>query len=268
MKRQWQGAIFAIVVLALLLILAPEIQSPGTIINKTIHQSSVAVGPEITVPEETNNLNIKTHSALAKETGNGKIFYEFNPEQRWPLASLTKLMTAVVALENIPQSAERNNLIRRMMITSDNEAAQKLAQFLGEEKFVSEMNDKARDLKMDQTGFFDTTGLSFLNQSTVRDLDRLVTYITEDQSQIFQWSRELSAVIDGQTYFNINRFAGDPDSLGGKTGWTDDAGGNLVSLFSGDQRPLVIIVLGTPTKGERFTKTEDLKKWIFQSFKR
>ncbi len=268
MPKQWQGAIFVVIVLAIFLILAPETQSPGAIINKTIHQSSVAVSPEINVPQETNNLDIKTHSALAKEIGNGKIFYEFNPEQRWPLASLTKLMTAVVAMENIPLSAERNNLIKRMMIASDNEAADELARKLGQEKFIAAMNDKAQDLKMEQTSFFDSSGLSFLNQSTVRDLDRLIISITENQPQIFQWSREPSAVIDGQTYFSINHFAGQSDFLGGKTGWTEDASGNLVSLFSGSSHPLVIIVLGTPTKNERFAQTLYLKQWISQYFKR
>ena len=267
MPKQWQGLIFSLAVLAMFLILAPEIQSPGAIINQTIGQTSVTISPAANFPDQTNNLNIETHSAIAKEIGNGKIFYEFNPEQRWPLASLTKLMAVVAATENIPQSAERDNLIKKMMVVSDNEAAERLAQMLSPEKFVKIMNDKAARLKMEQTSFFDATGLSFLNQSTVKDLDRLVTYISKNHPQIFQWSRESSVMIDGLIYNNINQFAGQPDFLGGKTGWTEDANGNLISLFSGNGKPLVIIVLGASTKNERFAQTEHLKKWTSQSFR-
>ena len=271
MPRQWQAIIFIAAVAVLIIVTTPEGRSPGAIIDADISQTSVTALPDIFVEEKSNSKDavaVQTTSALAKEVGGNKIFYEQNPGQRWPLASLTKLMTAMVALESVPVSPARDNALKKMMVTSDNEAAGQLAAMLGAEKFVGLMNSQARDLKMTNTSFFDSSGLSFLNQSTVLDLDRLVSYLWENQPLLLQWSRQPKMLIDGLVYDNINQFAGQPGFLGGKTGWTNDASGNLISIFQSEGRPLAIIILGAANKTERFTQTEKLRQWISQHFKR
>jgi serine-type D-Ala-D-Ala endopeptidase (penicillin-binding protein 7) len=206
-------------------------------------------------------------SALVKTSLGNRIFYELNTEQHWPLASLTKLMNAVVALENIPQSGTRDNLLQRMMVISDNEAANALAETLGTEQYIALMNAKAQTLNMRQTGFSDPSGLSYLNQSTAGDIDKLVTYILIRHPEIFAWSKAKTIRIGNIDRANINEFAGRPDFVGGKTGFTDEASGNLVTVFSSRTGPVTIIVLGAGAREDRFIETNILFEWATQHFK-
>lgn len=184
-----------------------------------------------------------------------------NADQQWPTASLTKLMTAVVAIENIgkgakitmseravaTESAAGNfivggvygfaDLLNALLKVSSNDAAEALAEFVGENKFLELMNQKSADLKMQHTRFFDPSGLSSLNQSTLEDLEKLVEYIYYQHPEVFRITQEKEG--------NIHPFAGRPDFIGGKTGFIDEANGNLISLFNNDGRPLLIIVLGS-----------------------
>jgi D-alanyl-D-alanine carboxypeptidase len=202
-----------------------------------------------------------------KDAAGDRIFYEMNADQRWPLASLTKLMNAVIALEHLPSSEERDNLIRRMMIISDNSAADALAEQLGMTQYINLMNAKAESLNMRQTGFSDASGLSYLNQSTVRDIDKLVTYIMVRHPEIFAWSREKTTRIGAIERANINEFVNRPDFLGGKTGFTDEANGNLVTVFQTVSGPVAIITLGSPTREDRFRETDILFSWATRHFK-
>jgi D-alanyl-D-alanine endopeptidase (penicillin-binding protein 7) len=154
-----------------------------------------------------------------------------------------------------------------MMIVSDNAAAEALAALGGGEAFVARMNQKARALGMADTSFSDASGLSYLNQTTVLDLDKLVAHIGETYPEIFAWSREPSVAVNGTELRNINAFTGRPDFEGGKTGFTDEANGNLISLFRTDRGTLVVIMLGAPDKQERFVQTERLHTWLSQHFK-
>jgi len=206
-------------------------------------------------------------SALVKNLGTNFYFLELNINQRWPLASLTKLLTAVVALENIEDDQRVDNLIKMMMIASDNQAAEVLADILGKKEFIAAMQTKTQELSMQQTSIFDPTGLSFLNQSTVKDLEKLLDYIIKNHPKILQFSRETELTIGNQKILNINRFAGQPNFLGGKTGYTDEANGNLVSIFEHHGKPILIIVLGTADKIERFEQTKVLFQWISKFYK-
>ena len=197
----------------------------------------------------------------------GTTLYAENESQAWPLASLTKLMTAVVALENLPQSAERDSLIRRMMVISDNTAADTLANTLGTDAWVALMGKTAERLNMKRTGFSDPSGLSYLNQSTVGDIYRLASYAFGKHPEIFAWSLAPSVEMEGKKYPNINEFAGREGYLGGKTGFTDEANANLLSAWQTARGPLFMIVLGTKDKTERFTQTEKLRTWLSQRFK-
>ena len=207
------------------------------------------------------------NSAIVKTSLGKRIFYELNAGQHWPLASLTKLMNAVVALENIPQSGIRDNLLKRMIVISDNSAADALAETLGTEQYINLMNAKAQALNMRQTGFSDPSGLSYLNQSTVEDIDKLVTYILIRHPKILSLSREKTVRIGTVERGNINEVAGRPDFIGGKTGFTDEANGNLVTIFSTASGPLTIITLGSMTREDRFTETNILFEWATRHFK-
>ena len=211
--------------------------------------------------------DLKINAALVKDATGSRIFYRLNANERWPLASLTKLMTATIAIENLPATRERDDFIRRMMVVSDNSAADGLADMTGIEQWIGLMNAKAERLGMNDTGFSDASGLSYLNQSTAGDISKLVSYILQRHPEIFAYSRAKSAKIGGTVLANINEFVNRPDFLGGKTGFTDEANGNLVTLFSTAQGTVVAIVLGTPDKTERFIQTERLFAWLSRRFR-
>lgn len=220
-----------------------------------------------TITDDNAPHGVTVSSALIKQSLGNRVFYELNTNQHWPLASLTKLMTAVIALENIPPSETRDDLVRRMMIVSDNAAADVLAETLGTEQYVALMNAKAQTLNMRQTGFSDPSGLSYLNQSTAGDIDKLVTYILIRHPAILTFSREKTIRIGTIDRTNINEFAGRSEFVGGKTGFTDEASGNLVTVFSTISGPITIITLGSPTRESRFIETNILFEWVTQHFK-
>ncbi len=229
--------------------------------------AGTAYGTQDGADENDAPPSLTVSSALIKTALGNRVFYELNADQHWPLASLTKLMNAVVALENLPQTETRDNLLRRMMVISDNDAADALASTLGTEQYVALMNAKAQTLNMRQTGFSDPSGLSYLNQSTVKDIDTLVSYILIRHPEILSWSRAKTVRVGNAERANINEFVGRPDFLGGKTGWTDEANGNLVTVFDTSSGPVTVVTLGSPTREDRFVETNVLFSWATRHFK-
>jgi D-alanyl-D-alanine carboxypeptidase len=245
-----------------------EPPEPRTTSNQVIEESSLSANASFikkpTVikfnPDPPQNLNLE--SALIKDLESNTYYLRLKTHQQWPMASLTKLLTSVIALEKMNSSKKINDLIKRMMIYSDNRAAEQLSEAYGRQEFLTAMQEKTKQLGMENTSIFDESGLSFLNQSTVEDLEKLVVYITKKHPQIFQFSRESEIVVNNNKRKNINKFAGQTDFLGGKTGYTDEAHGNLITLFEFNGHPVMIIVLGTADRHERFNQTNILRQWI------
>ena len=102
---------------------------------------------------------------------------------------------------------------------------------------MTAMNLKASELQMRSTRFFDPSGLSPLNQSTLENLEKLISYIYNRHPKIFSITSEKEG--------NIHPFSNQENFIGGKTGFIDEANGNLISLFNYQGRPLLIIVLGS-----------------------
>ena len=208
-------------------------------------------------------------------------------DKRWPIASITKLLSAYVAeslmdpeqsvvisqsaIDTIGNGGEFKlgeifpvrDLVKAMLITSSNDAAIALAQNYGQTKFVTEMNSVAGVAGMRDSQFVEPTGLSVQNQSTVEDLVKLVQYIWEENREFFQiTSRSTDYIVDtnlgvGRQLININQFAGDSDFLGGKTGTLPEADSNLISVFSvpGFGEPVIVVVLGSK---DRFAETRKI----------
>lgn len=243
---------------------------------------------------ESGNLNIADAPSInaaaitVSIADNNENIFAYHENIRRPLASLTKIMTAIAALENIGaqklvtitaddilpdgdaggfkpgETFSVQDLIISMFTVSSNDAASALARFYGTKDFIDAMQRKAAELGMSDTTFFDPTGLTTLNQSTATDLQKLIAYALAKYPQIFNISRQKeNAIVDTRSGIkrilkNINTFAGLPYFLGGKTGYTDEAHGNLVSLFDIRGNKILIIVLGTD---DRFGETEKLYNW-------
>ncbi|PIR88183.1 MAG: hypothetical protein COU10_00530 [Candidatus Harrisonbacteria bacterium CG10_big_fil_rev_8_21_14_0_10_45_28] len=280
---------------------------------KTLVDSSAVADPnilgsnEVLAEVETFDVNgvpkLTASAAVVRELDVSAPILNQSPEARWPLASLTKLMTATVALEKL--GAENTvvitdeaiaiegvagdfkrgeeflvrDIIKIMMTVSSNDGAEalkiaydaKIASTLdgrinseGESSFIKEMRLKAAELDMKDTTFNDASGLSVVNQSTLSDIEKLARYVLSRYPEIFEYSQEKTVTITDlvsgmrRTMKSINIFAGRSDFLGGKTGYTDDARENLISLFKDGDRRWLIVVLGS---SDRFGETLRLLSW-------
>lgn len=213
---------------------------------------------------------------------NGTILAASDLDKIAPIASLTKLMTAIIASEElsldsqvraaspsfvtslVPRLADRSSvsmysLIQLLLVESSNEAAETIAGELGREQFIEAMNAKARQLGMMDTSFADPSGLSAENVSSVADLYILTKYIYNDKKFIFDITANetLSTVYVGGEFdglINFNEVEDMENFVGGKVGETNAAGQTSVSLhklkFQGVERTLAIILLGSEGRRE------------------
>lgn len=259
-------------------------EKPAFAAKVQITSLAADVSPHITSPA----LIVDARVALIKELDGREIFV-FNPEQHWPLASITKLMASAVALEKIGagqkitisekaiaadgdagnfkigEKIAAEDLIKAMMLVSSNDAAVALAEFFGWDAFVAEMNKKTRDLQMTRTNFYDPAGLDLANQSTIHDIEKMVKYIFRHHPELFTWSTQKQLDIAGRRLLNISKFAGRSDFAGGKTGFLEEASGNLVSIFKNKGKNVLIVVLGVE---DRFSATERLYNFYKENYAR
>ncbi len=256
------------------------------------------MGPSVFRPRGvlTDVPSIQVKAALLADLQTGEAYVDIQSSRRWPIASITKLMTAVIAeqslnaadiialgQEDVPfgdttvmrplkpgESYSVADLITAMLVVSSNEAGEALARKLGREEFLRRMNERAAAWELADTHFADPTGLSSANQSTPRDLAKLAARIASEHPSIMETSRKLKVTITEtvskkkKSLQSINQFAGEAWFVGGKTGFTDDAGGNLLTIFKSDRRPVVVIVLGTD---DRFGATEKVMNWFTANYR-
>ncbi len=242
--------------------------------------------PELTTP----------HYFIA-DIDNGTILAATDLTEVAPIASLTKLMTAVVAAEEldldgrvkvvsptfvtslIPRlsghsSVSMYSLLQLLLVESSNEAAETIAGEMGREKFIEAMNAKARQLGMMDTQFADPSGLSAENKSTLGDLYTLTRYIQEKRSFIFAITAEgeiPSAYVGGEFdgLINFNEVEDMESFIGGKVGETLAAKQTSISLhkltFQGEERTLAVILLGSE---QRTADIETLLTYVEYRFGR
>lgn len=196
-----------------------------------------------------------------QDLSSGQVLLARNPQQRWPIASITKLVTAIVATHVlnpdaiititpdieaqvgddhtlvVGQQYSVRDLITIMLVISSNDAAYALADAYGLDGFVAHMNDVAHTAGMDQTTFYEPSGLSYLNQSTLQEISSLLVYMYRAYPSLLSMTRQKQyAALDYATgkqhiFSNIDFYAGQSAFIGGKTGYIDTSGGNLVGLF-------------------------------------
>lgn len=252
---------------------------------------------EIGHPER---LALRSGVALILDEHDGIPLYERNIDQPRPIASLTKLMTAIVVLdarlpldEPIEITREdrdklrgsgsrlpfgivltRRDALHAALAASDNRAAAALARTYpgGTEAMIAAMNAKARALKMSRTRFADASGLHSGNVSTASDLVRLVA-----AAERYPLVAELSTtpefdVTDLRTgrdvrFVNTNRLVrGDRwDIALSKTGYTSDAGNCLVMRAQIADRPLKIVLLNSWGKLSKYGDSSRIRDWLLKT---
>jgi hypothetical protein len=221
---------------------------------------------------------VSAFAYIAADLDNGSVFFSENANDELPIASVTKLMTALVASEYVYLGREirvseamlaangstsgltagkvfsAHALLYPLLTESSNDAAEVLARFLGRSSFVTFMNAQARSLAMSETVFADPSGISDHNVSTASDLLRLAKYIYEKRSFILDITRGENFDFFGDPVFlglkNFNRLTDIPEFHGGKVGHTTAAQDTMLSVFvivddAGVAHPIGISVLGS-----------------------
>jgi len=233
---------------------------------------------------------LSAKSVLVYDLENNKPVYEKNPKVRLPMASLTKIMTAMVAIDHkreddryivYPEALVGENtiglsqgevmsleeLLYGVFMYSANDAAETLAiNTLGRQEFINAMNNKAKALGLTDTNFTNSTGLQGDgNQySTAHDLLVISRHAIENYPQILKASstaqHHLPATNDHYEYYlynQINLITTYPGVKGLKDGYTPEAGWCLITYFERDGVKLFAVILGSENRRDEMKSLLD-----------
>jgi serine-type D-Ala-D-Ala carboxypeptidase (penicillin-binding protein 5/6) len=218
---------------------------------------------------------ILSKSFIVADIETGEVIVSKNPNQSLPIASLSKLMTAIIAEEEYNTEDEAvvsaravsaygaqgnlkkgekykiKDLMYPLLLESSNDAAEVLAEYGGRESFITKMNDKAKAMALVNTNFGDPSGLSKENVSSAFDLFLLSKYINEYRDYIFDITKLKQYKLGKKTWYSNSRFRNDSYYVGGKNGYTDEARKTQIALFElpleGEDglRTVAVVLLGS-----------------------
>ncbi|MEV3808696.1 D-alanyl-D-alanine endopeptidase [Aeromonas dhakensis] len=242
-------------------------------------------------------LQLQSSSALVMDVRTGKTLYQKNPTQVRPIASLTKLMTALVVLDarqdlgqtlTIDQNdrdaikhtysrvrmgtqVTRRDALHLALMSSENRMASALARHYPGSRpaFIRAMNNKAKQLGMRNSRFYDSTGLSTRNVSTAQDLAKLIAAAYR-QPLIREFTQDTSKDMRFRTpayslmFNNTNPLVKNPDwdVRLSKTGYTDEAGRCLLMRAKPDNQELAIVLLNSVGKRTPIGDANRIRKWL------
>lgn len=241
--------------------------------------------------------------AVAIDMRSGKTLFEKKADAPMPLASFTKLMTALVFLDTAPDWDREIKIIDKdikenpsyfepgdevsirdifyaALVSSDNTAATALARSTGidYEEFISKMNAKASEIGMLHAQFSDVTGLIPTNTATALDvavmaraafsreeIRKALTMTTYDVSVRGKDEKKTVYTTDRLLEGALNRA---PFKIqGGKTGYIEESGFNFVFEVKGDRlQDLLVVIMGSESVDSRFEEAKNLALWAFENF--
>jgi len=242
--------------------------------------------------------DLRAAAAIIYDPETNQVLWEEHSQDQRSIASITKMMTATVFLEDNPDLSQQvtvarsdvfqastthlrandkvsaDDLLHLLLISSDNAAARALARVskYGSEGFVARMNSKAAELGLENTRYADPSGLLSDNLSSAYDMARLITHVSGDE-RIAAVMRTPEYTVFTQnkirkpiTFHSTNHLLGrsDVDVRAGKTGFISKAGYCLATLLRmPDGGPQVaVVVLGARSNAGRFMETENLVSWM------
>ena len=238
--------------------------------------------------------DVRAAAAIVFNPVTGQVLWQENAQDKRSIASITKVMTTVVFLEDNPDLSETvtvqrpdvyaasttylkagdrlslDDVLHLTLIASDNAAARVLARVShgGTASFIERMNEKAVELGLESTSFTDPSGLNPANVSSAYDLSRLISFAAADERIAPIMRTPTYTVTTNRRTINIhstNRLllGGDVDVMGGKTGFISKAGyclATLLRLPQGNQ--VAVVVLGARSNTGRFWETRHLFNWL------
>src|SRR5262245_10652123 len=238
--------------------------------------------------------DVRAAAAIIFDPVTGQVLYEENSQDKRSIASITKVMTALVYLEDNPDlnqevTIERSDvfaasttylkakdqvtageLLHLLLIPSDNAAARALARTShgGTSAFIERMNEKAIELGLQNTSFADPSGLNANNVSSAFDLSHLITFAASDERIASIMRTPTYTVTTNRRQIPIHStnhilLAGDVEVMGAKTGFITKSGYCLASLLRLPQgNPIAVVVLGARSNNGRFWETRHLLTWL------
>jgi len=254
----------------------------GVMQNNTLASNTQEIVVESSV--EVLPINARAVFSLRSNLSSAdEVIFEKDKDLTFPIASLTKLMTAVVVLDKynlsdiitvsdiadlqspmlqdvkLGDTMPVESFLELMLVRSSNKAAYSLAEPMGEKKFVSRMNQTAKIIGLENTSFADPSGLSDKNISSAKDIAKLSKYILKNYPRIAEISSKKKVNIPGLGEVeNTDELLGKiPGIIFSKTGFTLAADGCLllVTRDYGSANYLINIVLGA---GDRFSEMKKL----------
>jgi len=257
--------------------------------------SKPSLGRAIGLHSVDDPLSLQSAVALVLDQRSGDVLFEKNAQAVLPIASISKLMTAMVVLDaQLPMSemleisgadvdTERNTrsrlglgtrlsrgeLLQLALMSSENRAAHALGRHYpgGYDRFVEQMNRKAREIGMSSSHFVEPTGLSSDNVSNARDLAMLVR-AASNYPLIREYSTASALTVDTGyrtvSFRNTNRLVGNPEWDIGlqKTGYLSDAGNCVVMQTRIDGRPVVLVLLDAQARMARVGDAKRIRMWL------
>ena len=245
----------------------------------------------------SDSLDLRSGVALVLDQDTNEVLFSKNSETILPIASLTKLMTALIVTEahqpldemiaisgddvdmekgsrsrlSIGTQLRREEMLHLALMSSENRAAHALGRYYpgGMAAFVAAMNRKAHDLGMKDTHYVEPTGLSSQNQSSARDLATLVRAAHEHQLiRELSTSHEYLIEVGNRPvqFRNTNGLVRSPDWDIGlqKTGYITEAGRCLVMQAKMAGRKLIMVFLDSAGKYSRIGDAERVRRWVTQ----
>jgi D-alanyl-D-alanine endopeptidase (penicillin-binding protein 7) len=275
---------------------AKPVKKPSRAVSRKVVHRARAARVVAKVPDDPTHLEVKSTSALVIEQGQGRLLFAKNIDAVVPIASITKLMTAMVVLDarldlkegiaitdddvdmlkhtrsrlRIGTVLERDELLRLALMASENRAAAALGRAYpgGIHAFVTAMNHKAFELGMMHTRFVDSTGLSSDNVSTAQDLAKMV--VAAHRYPLIQEYTTLPGYV---VHTNAGRPIAFSNSNGlvkdstwhiavSKTGYISEAGRCLVMQARIAAKPVIIVLLDSWGRYTRIGDANRIKRWM------
>lgn len=246
---------------------------------------------------QKKSVNLASVSSIVVDAKNNSVLFEKHSNIVMPIASLTKIMTAMVILDSklslkekirfekedkksinnyysrirIGSELSRGDVLRIALMSSENLAASALGRTYpgGTPAFIKAMNKKAKSLGMNKTHFVNSTGLSEKNVSTASDLAKMVAAATKysvikkySTTQTYTARFKKPRYVLGYTNTNVLIRAGHKDVKLSKTGYLDEAGRCLVMLRKVDNKDVIMVFLDSFGKRSPIGDANRIKKWL------
>lgn len=267
------------------------------VLTGSAFSTSILANETAALNRAPSNLHLASGSAMVIDLQTDKVLYSSNPDVIVPIASVTKLMTAMVVLDakqsmdevipvNISQTPEMKGVFSRVklgsemnrrdmllitLMSSENRAAASLAHSYpgGYPAFILAMNAKAKALGMKHTAYVEPTGLSVYNVSTARDLTKLVmaarkypmlSELSTTETKTVTFRKPAYSLVFNNTDHLVRKENWDIKLT--KTGFTNQAGHCLVLLTTMANRPVSVVILDAFGKYTHFADASRLRKWM------